>query len=233
MSNTIYPFGGPDSRRIQAVVGHYGSGKTEIALNLALCLRAEGRRACVVDLDIVNPFFRSAECHQLLERRGVELIHPPFALSGVDIPVLGAEVTRIFSDHSLFSLLDVGGDDAGAAALGRYRPYFDREPIGVCYVVNVFRPFSETPDQITSMIERISARARVPVTQLINNANLGDWTEPAHILEGQRILAQVSRDTGIPIAAISGTRAVLDMLPDMDAPVLAIERLLRPEWMED
>lgn len=233
MNNAIWsPFDGADARRIQAIVGHYGSGKTEIALNLALRLRDRGQRACVVDLDIVNPFFRSAERHELLKERGVELIHPPFALTGVDIPVLGADVERIFSDHSLFSILDVGGDDAGAAALGKYKPRFEREPIGVCYVVNVFRPFSKTVAQIVDMIGRIQLRARVPVTHLINNANLGDATEPAHILEGQRILAQVARETGIPIAAVSGLPSVLSQLPALDVPSLPLARLLKPEWME-
>lgn len=104
--------------RIKAVVGHYGSGKTEFSLNMALAARAAGRRALVADMDIVNPFFRSAEQGERLKRAGVELIAPPYALTGVDLPVLSPEIYAIFEQPERFCVLDVGGDDAGAAALG-------------------------------------------------------------------------------------------------------------------
>lgn len=220
-------------RRIKAIVGHYGSGKTEIALNLALDAKAQGRAACIVDLDIVNPFFRSAEQHQLLEEHGVELIYPPYALTGVDLPVLPPEVARVFVDPSLRVVLDVGGDDAGAAALGGYKQHFERESADLWYVVNLYRPFSETKQQIIQMLERIARRARIAPTGLINNANLADWTEPEHLLECQHVLAEVSRETGVPIVMITGKRGLLDRLPkDIGAPLYPISRYLKLEWMD-
>ncbi len=230
MNNRFKPWS--EGRRIKAIVGHYGSGKTEIALNMAIEAKALGREACICDLDIVNPFFRSAEQHALLANKGVQLIHPPYALSGVDLPVLSAEFTRVFADQSLCTVLDVGGDDAGAAALGGYKAYFDREPADLYYVVNLFRPFSETKEQILHLLDRIARRARIAPTGLINNANLGGYTEPEQLAEGQLVLEAVSRECGVPILCVSGTTDVLERLPDPGVPSYPIERLLKPEWME-
>lgn len=222
-----------EGQRIKAIVGHYGSGKTEIALNLAISAKAQGKRSCIVDMDIVNPFFRSAEQHQLLFDRGVELIHPPYALTGVDLPVLPPEVMRVFTQPDLCSVLDVGGDDAGAAALGGYKRHFELERADMYYVVNLFRPFSENADQITELLRRIQNRARIAPTGLINNANLGEWTDVEQITEGQRVLNEVSKRTGVPVVMITGKREVLSRLPgDIGAPLYPIARYLKPEWME-
>ena len=122
-----------EGRRIKVVVGHYGSGKTEIAVNMALTL-ASRAPAMLIDLDIVNPFFRSAEVKPVLESRGVEVIHPTYALTGVDIPILPAEVERAFTTER-FSVFDVGGDDDGAAALGRYCARFVACPADVYFAI--------------------------------------------------------------------------------------------------
>ncbi len=220
-------------KHIQAVVGHYGSGKTEIALSLALGARKAGREAAVVDLDIVNPFFRSAEQGAYLAARGVEMIAPPYALTGVDLPVLAADVLSVFERPSLYAVLDVGGDDAGAAALGRFKPQFDAHPAEVFYVVNAYRPFSKTAAQVIGMMDRIAARARVQITGLINNANMGRETSADDLLLGQALLDQVSRETKVPVVCVSALRAVLERLPEQGAPVLEIQRLLMPEWLEN
>ena len=229
--DTINPW--DHGHRIKAIVGHYGSGKTEIALNLALHAKALGHRSAIVDMDIVNPFFRTAEQHALLKHNGIELIAPPYALTGVDLPVLPAEINRIFVDKALRTVLDIGGDDAGAAALGGYRRFFDGEPCDMYYVLNLFRPFSENKAQILQMIERITHRARIAPTGLINNANLAAQTSPNELLACHEVLAEVSRESGVPIIMVTGLRAVLDQLPeDFDAPRYPIERYLRPEWMD-
>ncbi len=220
-------------RRIKAIVGHYGSGKTEIALGLALSARTHGHPSAIVDMDIVNPFFRTAEQHELLAKSGVELIHPPYALTGVDLPVLPAEVNRVFANKELKVVLDVGGDDAGAAALGGYKRFFDQEPCDLYYVVNLYRPFSETADQIEAMLSRIAARARMKPTGLINNANLAGETRPEDVLRCQEVLLDVSRRCSVPIIMVSGLASVLNGLPaDLDCPRFPIERRLVPEWMD-
>jgi energy-coupling factor transporter ATP-binding protein EcfA2 len=218
--------------RIVAVVGHYGSGKTEIALALALAAAREGRAVKVVDLDIVNPFFRSADQEAALRERGVGLIAPPYAGTGVDLPVVSAQVQSIFDSPDISAVIDVGGEEAGAAALGRYRPHFDRTGCALYYVVNLFRPFSQTGGQIEAQMARIAARARLKPAGLINNSNLGPWTEPEHLMEGQRVLAQVSQRTGVPIVAVSGEARVLSALKEPPAPVIEIEQMLKPEWMD-
>ena len=219
--------------RIKAIVGHYGSGKTEIALNLALSARELGKRSAIVDMDIVNPFFRTAEQHQLLEQSGVELISPPYALTGVDLPVLPAEVNKVFADKALYTVLDIGGDDAGAAALGGYNRFFANEPCDMYYVVNLFRPFSENKQQILQMLDRIARRARIAPTGLINNANLAQFTTIDEILRCHDVLREVEKESGVPIVMVTGVPAVLDALPaDFDAPRYPITRHLIPEWMD-
>jgi energy-coupling factor transporter ATP-binding protein EcfA2 len=218
--------------RIAAVVGHYGSGKTEIAMALSIRAAEEGRKIKIADLDIVNPFFRSAEQHEALTALGVGLIAPPYALTGVDLPVLSAEVQSVFDDPSFYAVLDVGGEEAGAAALGRYHPHFQRTGCQLYYVINVFRPFSEDADQIVLQMERIAHRARLQPAGLINNSNLGPWTTPEHLLEGQRVLEQVVLRTGVPVAAVAGEKKVLEALDGLDVPFISLNLMLKPEWME-
>jgi hypothetical protein len=219
--------------RIKIVVGHYGSGKTELSINMALQARREGLPVMLVDLDIVNPFFRSAEQSELLRAAGVEVNYPPFAKTGVDVPVLAADVLSLFAREDLFVVIDVGGDDAGAAALGRFLPYFEKSGYDMLYVVNVFRPFSENEGEILSMLRRIEARARLAVTALISNSNLGPLTSADDVRAGLQTLRAVSSATGIPIAAVSGEARVLDALPDLPYPRFPIERITIPEWMKD
>ena len=216
--------------RIKAVVGHYGSGKTEFSLNMALAARAAGRRALVADMDIVNPFFRSAEQGERLKRAGVELIAPPYALTGVDLPVLSPEISAIFEQPERFCVLDVGGDDAGAAALGGLSGRLAAQGADLYYVVNPYRPFSNTVERVMEMMERIQRRARLQVTGLVNNANLGEETGAEELLEGRTLLEKVSRRCGVPVVCECGFEGVLQQLPP-GPPSFPIARYLMPEWL--
>ena len=221
--------------RLTVLVGNYGSGKTEIALNLAL-EKAEQGHAALVDLDIVNPYFRSGEKRMLLEQKGVRVLMPTFATTAVDIPALPAEIQSVFDNPSEQVVFDVGGDDTGATALGRYAPFFQKERgnTRVLYVVNVCRPLSQTAGDILHLMERISARARMKPDALINNANLQGETTAELLLRGQEVLEEVSRKTGLPIAMITGEKAVLDMLPNSLKPLCKpIVRHMQPEWMDE
>ena len=216
--------------RFKAVVGHYGSGKTEFSLNMALAARKAGRRALVADMDIVNPFFRSAEQGQRLNAAGVELIAPPYALTGVDLPVLGPEIYAIFEEPERFCVLDVGGDDAGAAALGGLSGRLSAQGADLYYVVNPYRPFSSTPEQVMEMMERIQRRARLKVTGLVNNANLGAETGTEELLRGRALLETVSRQSGVAVVCECGFEEVLAQLPP-GPPSFPIARYLMPEWL--
>ena len=218
--------------RIKTIVGHYGSGKTEIALNMALNAPTENREICLVDLDIVNPFFRSAEQGMRLKDGGVELIAPPYALTGVDLPVLAAEVSSVFERKSLRVVFDVGGEDAGATALGRFQPEFSLNPSDFYYVVNTYRPYSSNVEQIIDMMARIAGRARMQFTGLINNGNMGVETTPKHVLHCQAMLEVVSERTGIPIVCACAIESVIEQMPEIAVPLFPLERMLMPEWLD-
>jgi hypothetical protein len=220
--------------RLTVLVGNYGSGKTEIALNLAMEM-ASHRPTALVDLDIVNPYFRSAEKRALLEEIGVRVLAPTFATTGVDIPALPPEIQSVFDDPRERVVFDVGGDDTGATALGRYAPFFswERENTRVLYVVNICRPLSQTAEDILRLMERIAFRARMKPDALVNNANLQGETTAELLLRGQDVLNEVSRKTGLPIAFIAGEQSVLDELPkDLQPIARPIVRYMRPEWMD-
>lgn len=215
-------------------MGNYGSGKTEIALNLALEKAAVGKTA-LVDLDIVNPYFRSGEKRALLEEKGVRVLMPTFANTGVDIPALPADIQSVFDDPGELVVFDVGGDDTGATALGRYAPFFqrERENTAVLYVVNVCRPLSQKAEDVLRLMGRIAFRARMTPDALVNNANLQGETTAALLLRGQEVLMEVSRKTGLPIAMITGEQAALSGLEAGLRPLCKpIVRYMRPEWMD-
>ncbi len=221
--------------RLTVLVGNYGSGKTEIALNLALEKRKNGPTA-LVDLDIVNPYFRSGEKRMLLTESGIRVLMPTFATTTVDIPALPPEIQSVFDRPHEQVVFDVGGDDTGAVALGRYAPFFQRERNNTCvlYVVNVCRPLSQTAGDIQRMMERIAFRSRMQPDALINNANLQGETTAELLFRGQEVLAEVSQKTGIPVAMITGEQAVLAQLPEDLQPLCKpIVRYMQPEWMEE
>ncbi len=217
--------------RIKILVGHYGSGKTEIALNMARSIRQAGHKTALVDLDIVNPFFRSAEQGKWLAEQDIRLIAPLFALTAVDIPALPADVLSIFSDGALHTVFDVGGDDAGALALGRYHRYFEECGYEMIYVVNIFRPRSGSVQEILDMMRRVAQNARLTPTGLINNSNLGGLTDRKTLEEGHALLQEVARESGLKLLA--DCAAMPGLLPLTDGtPAFQIDRVTRPEWME-
>ncbi len=217
--------------RIKILVGHYGSGKTELALNMAKSIHDAGHRTALVDLDIVNPFFRSAEQGAWLEQNGIRLLAPTFALTAVDIPALPAEILSVFGDRELHTVFDVGGDDAGALALGRYNRYFLENGYELIYVVNRFRPRSGSVSEITDMMRRVSECSRLQPTGLINNSNLGELTDQKTLDEGHELLLAVARETGLPLLADSTAAAGLSANKD-GTPLFPIQRITKPEWME-
>lgn len=163
-------------KRIIVVVGHYGSGKTNLSVNLALHLNAIGKKVVLVDLDTVNPYFRSADFADLMEQHDIELISPVYARTNLDIPALTGRLdTEINTDKTL--IIDVGGDDAGAAALGRYSTSI-REAGGceMLYVVNAYRYLTRTADEAAQILGEVQRASRLFVTGVVNNSNLAELT---------------------------------------------------------
>lgn len=228
----------PINKRYTVLVGNYGSGKTELAIAIARTQRAqeaEGRVA-LVDLDIVNPYFRSAEQHALLEAEGIEVFMPSFAMSTVDIPALPAQIQAVFEQPYAHVVIDVGGDDTGATALGRYAPYTHalRDEMNVLYVINPCRPFSSSVEDITGLYRLIERQARLTPDHLVNNANLQEFTSPEVLLDGQALLEKASALLGRPVSMIAGRPHLRDALPDALKPLFfAFEPLMKPEWLVD
>lgn len=220
-------------KRIIVIAGHYGSGKTEIALNMAISLRQTEQPVTLVDLDIVNPFFRSAEQEGLLKSRDIELLKPIYANTSVEIPSLPPQIQGVFGHDEGRVIFDVGGDDTGAAALGGYAPQFSVADKEFLMVVNPFRPRSESAEQIVEMYHAIARRARMAPDALICNANLGDETQVEDVLQGLETVQAAADILQIGIACVCAKEALLPQLAErIVLPLFPVQRYLKPEWME-
>lgn len=198
-----------DHRRVTLFAGHYGSGKTNIAVNYALLLSREGKRTAIADLDIVNPYFRTKDSARELEEAGVDLISPQFANSNVDLPALPAEAYRLVEDRGLWAVLDIGGDDRGAYALGRYAPAILEEGnYRMAFVANPCRPLTRTPEEALAVMREIEAAGGIPFTALVNNANLAHETTAETVLAALPYMEKLSELSGLPVWMTSAEETV-------------------------
>lgn len=187
-------------KRVTLFAGHYGSGKTNIAVNYAKRLSREGRRVTLADLDIVNPYFRAKDSEAELEALGIHLISSPYANSNVDIPAIPQEMYAVIDDKSRFAVLDIGGDDRGALALGRYAPGILQEgDYEMLLVVNRYRPLSRDARSTLEILREIESAGGMKFTAIVNNSNLGLETTEEDVLSSLDYAEELSRDTGLPI----------------------------------
>ena len=191
-----------DHKRLTLFAGHYGSGKTNIAVNYALQLAKEGKRVCIADLDIVNPYFRTADSAAELENAGVTLVSPQFANTNVDLPALPAEAYRLVQDTESYGIMDIGGDDRGAYALGRYVPFIKEENnYRMIFVANLYRPLTRTPEEALEVLREIEAACGLRFTDIVNNSHLGEFTDVQTVLDSQDYIARLSGLSGLPVFA--------------------------------
>ena len=189
-----------DYKRVTLFAGHYGSGKTNLALNYALWLRRQGLRVTVADLDIVNPYFRTKDGEALLNREGIELISSKYANSNLDIPAMPAEVYSLVEDRSIHAVMDIGGDDRGALALGRYAPaILEENDFEMLFVANKARPLTRTADDALEVFYEIQAACGIPFTAIVNNTNLGPATTAEIVLSGESFAREIAERTGLPL----------------------------------
>ncbi len=198
-------------KKIHIFVGHYGSGKTELAINFALKNKVD----LIADLDTVNPYFRTNDVKDLLEKENLRVVAPYYAGTNVDLPSLPPEVYSAFTDNKT-AVLDIGGDDDGAMVLGRFKNYIREDNSEIYFVINVLRPETDTVEKIIDMIKAIEYTSRQKVTYLINNTNLLDETTYEHVKKGETIVREVSLRTGIPFY---GNSALKDVAKDNDLPI--------------
>lgn len=187
-------------KRLTLFAGHYGSGKTNIAVNYALRLAEEGKNVCIADLDIVNPYFRTADSKEAFEKAGVELISPQFANSNVDLPALPAKAYKLVQDKSCYGVMDIGGDDRGAYALGRYVPYLlEENNYRMVFVANCSRPLTRTAQEAMEVMKEIEAACGLKFTDIVNNTNLASCTDAQTVLDSRSFIEELSRLSGLPV----------------------------------
>lgn len=210
-----------DFKRILLLSGHYGSGKTNIALNLAYRLKQRNERVTIADVDIVNPYFRTSDSRAELEAAGIRLICSDFAGSNVDLPALPASIYSITDDPEQTAVIDVGGDDRGALALGRLRDRIAEENnYEMLLVINRFRPLTQTPEATLEVMREIEAAGRLPFTAVIHNSNLGAETTAEDVLRSMEYAHAFCRLSGLPLKM---TAVREDLYPQLEG---KIENLL-------
>ena len=213
-----------EHKRLTLFAGHYGRGKTNIAVNFALLLAKEGKQVVIGDLDIVNPYFRTADSKKVLEDAGVTLISPQFANSNVDLPALPAEAYRLVEDKSIYGIMDIGGDDRGAYALGRYVPAIKEEGnYRMVFVANSYRPLTRTPEEALEVMKEIETACGLAFTDIVGNANLGPETTPETVLDSVPYMETLSRLSGLPIFAYTAEDSVAQGLADKLTPVIPLQ----------
>ena len=216
--------------RLTVVTGHYGTGKTEFSVNLALALAEEGERVSLADLDIVNPYFRSRECRPLLEAAGIRLISTSQACADADVPALPAELHAVLEDRTVRGVLDIGGDPSGARVLRRYRPRILKEDYQLLYIVNAARPEVRTAERSVECLRAIEAVAGLGCSGLVNNTHLCGETTPEDIRRGAALTEAVSRGTGLPILCHTAEARLLPALSDLKEPVFPISIRMKKPW---
>ena len=201
-------------KRLTLFAGHYGSGKTNIAVNYALHLAGEGKKVCIADLDIVNPYFRTKDSAKVLEAAGVHLVSPHFANTNVDLPALPAEAYRLVTEKDVYGIMDIGGDDRGAYALGRYVPaILEENNYRMVFVANCYRPLTRTPEEALEVMREIEAACGLKFTDIINNSNLASETTAETVMASVAYVQELSKLSGLPVFA---TSAVADIAPHLE-----------------
>ena len=218
-----------EQARITVICGHYGCGKTNLALNLSLEAAAAGERVTVADLDIVNPYFRSSEYGGLLQERGVRLIAPVFAGTTLDTPTLPPELYSIFEEAAGRVFIDAGGDDAGVTALGGLHALLDQAGYDMLYVINRYRVLSQTPEEAAALLGEIEAASRLKATALVNNSHLGVETRLATLTAALDFARKTAELTGLPLLYSTAPDFALrpgETLPEGFKPVKRYVRFL-------
>ena len=214
-----------DHKRLTLFAGHYGSGKTNIAVNYALHLASEGKKVCIADLDIVNPYFRTKDSEKELSAAGIRLVSPQYANSNVDLPALPAESYRLVQDKSTYGIMDIGGDDRGAYALGRFAEAIKAEnDYRMAFVVNCFRPLTSSVEDTVEIMREIEAAAGIKFTCIVNNSNLGPETTPETVLSSLGFVRELSRATGLEVWLHTAERSVAEGLRDLPVLPMVLQR---------
>lgn len=221
-----------DLEGIVIIVGNYGSGKTEVSINLAVRQKLSGMDVRIADLDLVNPYFRTREAKAALSGFGIETVLPPQEYLKADLTYLSPVVAGMIREPSQLTLLDVGGDGVGATVLASLADSLRTQPVKMLQVVNPFRPSTETQAGCLKIKKEIETTSRLNVAGWIGNSNLMDETVAADIHSGYEFVKELADHSGLPLHFVTAEER---LLPDIDltrfaCPVLPIQRQLVPPW---
>jgi hypothetical protein len=219
------------TRRVLVFVGGYGAGKTQVSISMALHKVELGLNVSLVDLDLINPYFRSREMTDLLEEKGIEMVRPEGDLAFAENPSLVPGIEDALRNKEKHVILDSGGDPTGATILGRFQPFLTEKDVAVLQVVNVFRPFSTNTDEIIKLKNDLEEKSRISIQGWINNSNLQDWTTLEDWKKGQSILVELVRKTGIPLAGVAVQRNWAEKLGiPWESDWIPVQRYLNLGW---
>lgn len=221
-------------KRVRIITGHYGSGKTEFAVNYTLSLAKSGYKTAIVDLDIVNPYFRSREMEPMFMEKGVRVISSTVKGFAGDLPALSPEIYAALQDKSYETVIDMGGDKAGATALGRFYDHIDKNECDMFFVLNANRPLTNTKENAIRYLKAIELGSRQKVTALVNNTHLCSDTRVEDILKGQELCVEVSRELGLPIKYVVTHVDLMDKLPkNIQGEIFPIKIYMKKPWEMD
>ena len=211
-------------KRITLFAGHYGSGKTNVALNYARILKRAGEKVAIADLDIVNPYFRTKDSAADLQAEGIDLVVSDFANSNVDFPAMPKEIYALVAEREQKIVMDIGGDDRGALALGRYVPDIKQEgDYEMLAVVNASRPLTRTPQDAVEVLREIESACQLPFTGLVNNTNLGQQTTAETVLGSRAYADEIAALMGVPVRFTCATAAIAKELEGKVENLLPLE----------
>lgn len=201
-------------KRITCITGHFGSGKTEFAINYALSLKEMGLDVLIIDFDIVNPYFRTKDAQEFLESKGIKVISPEFANLNIETPSLPPEVYSAFDDKSKYVVFDVGGDEDGAAALGFYHNYFEKEDYDMFFVLNERRLLTQSVDDAKIIYNEIKQASRLTPTAIVSNTHLMQFTDSDVVINGIELAEAFAKTVNLPLAYISVSKSIYNTILD-------------------
>lgn len=221
-----------NDKRIRIIIGHYGSGKTEFSVNYAVKLSALGKKVGLVDLDVVNLYFRSREKAHILEEKGIRVIGSALKGTAVDIPAISGEVLTPLQDKTYDAVLDIGGDPAGARTLGRYKDFLVDGEYDMFFVLNANRPETQSVEKVMEFIVKIQDTTRAKVTGIINNTHLLKSTTTEDVIRGYDLAMEVSKVSKIPLKYNVCMEHLVEELPgEIKDKIFPITLYMREEWM--
>lgn len=217
--------------RIRIFTGHFGSGKTEIAINYALNLSKRGKKTAIVDIDIVNPYFCTRDVKSMLEANGIRVISSNPEYANAELMVVPPEVISVFNDKSYEVVMDIGGDEQGAVVLGRYNRYFREEAYDMYFIINNNRPFTGDNEGTEEFLRAIENASRLKVTHLISNTNMSYETTSEDILKGDENTERLSKKLGIPYRYTVCRRDLEEQIRGkVRGEILPVDIYMKPPW---